>query len=52
MPVEISPRLRPCLDRMIGELTEEFGGIFSRETVARYLEESLQQLDDRRGECG
>lgn len=47
MSMEISPLLRRCLDATIAELTEEFRGVFSRETVGRYIEESFEQLGDR-----
>jgi arsenate reductase (thioredoxin) len=47
MPMEISPLLRRCLDATIAELTEEFRGVFSRETVTRYLEESVERIGDR-----
>jgi arsenate reductase len=47
MPMEISPLLRRCLDATIAELTDEFRGVFSRETVTRYIEESFEQIGDR-----
>jgi arsenate reductase len=47
MHKEISPLLRRCLDATIAALTKEFRGVFSRETVARYLEESFEQVGDR-----
>ncbi len=47
MPMEISPLLRRCLDATIAELTEEFRGVFGRETVTRYIEESFEQIGDR-----
>ncbi len=47
MPIEISPLLRRCLDQTIAQLSDEFRGVFSRETVARYVQESFQQLGGR-----
>jgi arsenate reductase (thioredoxin) len=47
MPIEMSRLLRQSLDAAIAELTAEFRGVFSRETVARYLEESYEQIGDR-----
>jgi protein-tyrosine-phosphatase len=32
---------------MIAELTEEFSGVFSRETVTRYIEDSFEQFGER-----
>lgn len=47
MAIELSPLLRRCLDRSIAVLAEEFLGVFSRETVVRYVEESFGRLGDR-----
>jgi putative phosphoesterase len=48
MAAEIRPRLRRYIDRSIGQLaSEEFHGVFSRETVARVLEESAAQIGER-----
>jgi len=47
MDIEISPLLRRCLDLSIEELAADFRGVFSRETVARYLEDSVAQIGER-----
>ena len=47
MDFEISPLLRRCLDVSIEELATDFRGVFSRETVARFVEDSVEQIDDR-----
>ena len=47
MDIEISPLLRRCLDVSIEELAADFRGVFSRETVARYLEDSVAQIGER-----
>jgi arsenate reductase (thioredoxin) len=47
MNVEISPLLRRCLNASIAELSTEFRGVFSRETVARYLKDSVEQIGER-----
>ena len=47
MDIEISPLLRRCLDVSIEELATDFRGAFSRETVARYLEDSVAQIGER-----
>jgi arsenate reductase (thioredoxin) len=47
MPIETSPLLRRCLDATTVEFAAEFRGVFSRETVKRYLEESVEQLGER-----
>ncbi len=44
---EMTPVLRRALDTTIADLAEEFHGIFSRETVARYVDESAGQLGGR-----
>ena len=47
MNIEISPLLRRCLNVSIAELSTEFRGVFSRETVARYLEDSVEEIGER-----
>ena len=47
MHIQIGPLMRRRLDATIAELSGEFRGVFSRETVARYVEESFVQLGDR-----
>jgi arsenate reductase len=47
MNVEISPLLRRCLNASIEELTTDFRGVFSRETVSRYLEDSVELIGVR-----
>ena len=37
MHVHMSPLMRQCLEATTTELSEEFRGVFSRETVARYV---------------
>ncbi len=39
--------MRHCLDAAIEELAREFRGVFSKETVARYLEESAALIGER-----
>ena len=47
MPTEITPQLRHCLEMTAVQLADEFRGVFSRETVARYVEDSYEQIGDR-----
>lgn len=47
MATEISPLLLSSLDATVEALAREFRGVFSRETVARYVERSYEQLGDR-----
>jgi len=47
MNIEISPLLRRCLNVSSAELSTEFRGVFSRETVARYLEDSVERIGER-----
>jgi arsenate reductase len=42
--VELDPITRGHLDRGIEGLVDEFRGVFSRETITRYVEESLASL--------
>ena len=44
----ISLEQRAALDRAVNVLTEEFKGVFSRETVQRYVDDSLEALDGSR----
>jgi protein-tyrosine-phosphatase len=44
---EASPLIRRRLDATIAQLAVEFDGTFSRETVARYVEESFDVLGER-----
>ncbi len=48
MPIEMSPLLRQCLDATVAELADEFRGVFSGETVARYVAASYAQIGDSR----
>ena len=48
MPTEMSPLLRQRLDATVAELADEFHGVFSGETVARYVTASYAQIGDRR----
>ena len=47
MDIEISPLLRRCLDLSTEELASDFRGVFSRETVTRYLEDSVTRIGER-----
>ena len=47
MHIEIGGLMRQCLDATTRELSEEFRGVFSRETVARCVEESFERIGDR-----
>ena len=47
MPTELTPQLRHCLDSTAVQLADEFRGVFSRETVRRYVEDSYEQIGDR-----
>jgi arsenate reductase (thioredoxin) len=47
MDFEMSYLMRRCLDVAIEELAAEFCGVFSRETVARYLDESAALIGER-----
>ena len=44
MPLELDPITRGHLDRGVEGLVDEFRGIFSRETIDRYVTESLETL--------
>jgi arsenate reductase (thioredoxin) len=47
MHIDQSPLMRHCLKATVAELAEEFRGVFSRETVARYVERSYEDVGDR-----
>jgi protein-tyrosine-phosphatase len=42
--VELDPVTRAHLDRGVERLVDEFRGVFSRETIERFVQESLEQL--------
>jgi len=44
VPLELDPITRGHLDRGVEGLVDEFRGIFSRETIDRYVTESLETL--------
>jgi protein-tyrosine-phosphatase len=44
---ELTPQLRHCLEMTAAQLADEFRGVFSRETVTRYVEASYGQIGDR-----
>ncbi|HEV2903048.1 MAG TPA: arsenate reductase ArsC [Gaiellaceae bacterium] len=44
MGIELDPITRGHLERGVEGLVDEFRGIFSRETIDRYVQESLQEL--------
>lgn len=48
MPTQLDAVTRTHLDRAIASLAEEFKGIFSVETVARFVEESIERLGEAR----
>ena len=43
----MSRLVRQSLDATISELADEFSGVFSRETVARYVEDSYEAIGER-----
>ena len=47
MPTELSPLLRYCLETTAAQLSDEFHGVFSPETVRRYVEASYADIGDR-----
>jgi arsenate reductase len=47
MHIQISPLMRRALDVTVAQLAGEFGGVFSPETVARYVWESFERVGDR-----
>jgi arsenate reductase len=46
----MEPATREHIDRGLDSLTEEFAGIFSRETIERYVQESFESLPNARFE--
>jgi arsenate reductase len=50
MPTELDQATRAHIQRSIEVLSEDFAGIFSRETINAYVEESLDQFSDARVE--
>ena len=46
MPTELTPLLRYCLETTAAQLSDEFHGVFSRETVRRYVE-AYADIGDR-----
>jgi len=44
MATVVGPELRDRLEKVTGQLATEFPGVFSRETIARYAEESAELL--------
>jgi arsenate reductase len=48
MSPEMSPLLRRCLDATVRDLSDEFRGVFSTETVGRYVSASYEQVGERR----
>jgi arsenate reductase len=46
--VEIDSATRGHLERGVDSLTDEFSGVFSRETIQRYVDESLDSLSGAR----
>jgi arsenate reductase len=47
VPNELTPLLRYCMETTAAQLADEFRGVFSRETVTRYVEDSYEQIGDR-----
>jgi arsenate reductase (thioredoxin) len=47
---QVEPATREHIERGLDSLTEEFAGTFSRETIERYVEESLDSLHNVRFE--
>ena len=47
MPTELTPLLRYCLETTAAQLADEFHGVFSPETVTRYVEASYEEIGDR-----
>jgi arsenate reductase len=48
MPTELDQATRAHIQRSIEVLSEDFAGIFSRETINAYVEESIDQFSDAR----
>ena len=47
MDIDFSPLLRRCLDVAVDELSADFRGVFSRETIARWVEDSAERIGER-----
>jgi arsenate reductase (thioredoxin) len=47
VPNELTPLLRYWMETTAVQLADEFRGVFSRETVTRYVEDSYEQIGDR-----
>ena len=47
MSTGLTPLLRYCLDTTAVRLADEFHGVFSPETVRRYIEDSYEEIGDR-----
>jgi protein-tyrosine-phosphatase len=47
VPTELTPLLRYCLETTAAQLSDEFHGVFSPETVRRYVEASYADVGDR-----
>jgi arsenate reductase (thioredoxin) len=45
--MSVSPLLRGCLAATVAVLSDEFRGVFSAQTVARYVTASYEQVGDR-----
>jgi len=50
MPVQLDPVTRGHVKRGVATLSEEFEGVFSPETIQRYVDESLEKLSGARFE--
>jgi arsenate reductase len=48
MPLTIDPVTQHHIDQAADRLADEFGGVFSRETIARYMAESQDLLGEAR----
>jgi protein-tyrosine-phosphatase len=50
MALDLDPNTRAHIDKGVEALTEEFEGVFSHETIERYVDDSLGKLSDARFE--
>lgn len=48
MPVQLDPSVRGHVKRLAASLADEFKGVFSPETIQRYVDESLEGLSGAR----
>jgi protein-tyrosine-phosphatase len=48
MTVQLSPAMRAHLERAIDSLAGEFSGVFSHETIERYVDDSFESLQGAR----